>query len=621
MAVHRLVGLDLWRPGYQGAVVTVYIAGTTSLASLFTDEALTVAAANPQTLLTGTINGVTAGKLTAPLYTASPYTLSIDTGDVTGVERPPLTSLAAEDASAATVTVPTSSVSTALSAIQARRVYAADWGVIGSVAATNNTTLTAAIGALPSGGGRVILPPGTIPFTDLNLGAGVVLEGAGRGATTMTCQTGGNCVTLSGDRAGFARLTLDGINKVASSVGIFTKANDRLVFDDVMVQNFEVGLHAKGGQSFDWRLFFIDACSTGAKLHGDIDSGGGADGDVFAHLLWVGGNVTNCTVIGVDFSYEDRQVYNNVIRAVGINNNTGTGVNINGARHTKLEDCDISGNTTDMAVNDDSDTTVTDNTVIGLLIQKTRINGGAITFEGTCLDIIFDRTNLIDVDFTLTAPDNNILLLDSFEDALVTVSGTGAERLIRRREINHGASAGTTTDNVATVAWSLTLDPGQIVYLEAKVIGKQSNAEGRTIRHIGCGAIREGSELAYDAQTANFTLGDTVTGGTSGATGRILADADGGATGTLTLDNIIGAFENNELVTGALGGSADANGTLTGQNAVLDTPANVDLRTAYETNANYQVAFAVSAADVELHVTGDTGENMEWSVEVSVTST
>jgi len=77
--------------------------------------------------------------------------------------------------------------------------------------------------------------------------------------------------------------------------------------------------------------------------------------------------------------------------------------------------------------------------------------------------------------------------------------------------------------------------------------------------------VRISQTLAYDAQTANFTAGKILTGGTSGATAIILSDADGGATGTLTLGNISGVFVDNETITDNNGtpGSATVNGTLT----------------------------------------------------------
>lgn len=69
--------------------------------------------------------------------------------------------------------------------------------------------------------------------------------------------------------------------------------------------------------------------------------------------------------------------------------------------------------------------------------------------------------------------------------------------------------------------------------------------------------------LSYDAQTANFTLGDVVTGGTSGATAYIVADTDNGTTGILVLSIISGTFQTNETITDASGGSATSDGTLT----------------------------------------------------------
>lgn len=73
---------------------------------------------------------------------------------------------------------------------------------------------------------------------------------------------------------------------------------------------------------------------------------------------------------------------------------------------------------------------------------------------------------------------------------------------------------------------------------------------------------RVSKTLAYDAQTGNFTAGDVITGGTSGATATILEDSDGGATGTLTLGGISGTFANDEIITDPSGGSATVNGTL-----------------------------------------------------------
>ena len=69
--------------------------------------------------------------------------------------------------------------------------------------------------------------------------------------------------------------------------------------------------------------------------------------------------------------------------------------------------------------------------------------------------------------------------------------------------------------------------------------------------------------LDYDGQSANFTKDATVTGGTSGATGIIKNDTDGGASGTLELVGVAGTFQNNEEITDDedTPGTADVNGT------------------------------------------------------------
>lgn len=67
--------------------------------------------------------------------------------------------------------------------------------------------------------------------------------------------------------------------------------------------------------------------------------------------------------------------------------------------------------------------------------------------------------------------------------------------------------------------------------------------------------------LNYDAETAPFTSGLVLTGGTSGATGTIERVIDNGTTGTLWLRPVTGTFQDNETITDSGTGSATANGT------------------------------------------------------------
>lgn len=70
-----------------------------------------------------------------------------------------------------------------------------------------------------------------------------------------------------------------------------------------------------------------------------------------------------------------------------------------------------------------------------------------------------------------------------------------------------------------------------------------------------------GRFLDFDAQGSNFTIGETLTGGTSGATGILLLQNDSGPSGTLLLNSITGTFQDNETITSS-GGSATVNGTI-----------------------------------------------------------
>lgn len=69
--------------------------------------------------------------------------------------------------------------------------------------------------------------------------------------------------------------------------------------------------------------------------------------------------------------------------------------------------------------------------------------------------------------------------------------------------------------------------------------------------------------LDYDAESAAFTAGETLTGGTSSATATIEAVADDGSTGTLMLSGVSGTFQDNENITDSASGDATSNGTAT----------------------------------------------------------
>ena len=615
-----LYEFDQWQPAYGAAQVYVYVAGTTDLADIFTDEALTSAASNPQTLDEKTVNGISYGRWVQPLYTDANYYLEIS-GEQSGIVTPPLTTLAGANASDAEVTPNGGSVATDLDDLFARVIDVRDYGEFKATsepddsASTNNTTLTAAIGiASAAGGGIVRIPAGTYKITQITVPASVIVMGEGLDVTTLQSETGDKVVTISGDRGGFRRITLDGVSVQADSIGVYALAKDNTVFDDVLVERFETGLHYQGGQRAQWSNLSIDACTTGAKLHGDSDASGTGNGDVFRFNKWDGGRVTNCTTLGVDLSYEDRKVWNNTLSDIGFENNAGTALQINGARFTALPGIWFSGNTQNLLVRDDDDTdNETENTIKVLRFEGGSISGGTAVFEDTCQDVILEGMDISDVDVTLTGVTNAILLLDCIEDSLVTLSGDTTQ-WTRHRRFNEGSVTGQTSDATPTKAWGITLEPGQRGILEARVMGRNRVAQEFAHYHRVVKVSRPGSTLAYDGQTANFTAGQTLTGGTSGATALIVADSDSGTTGTLTLHDIVGTFENNETITDGAGGSATANGTLSPQNAVIDQADT--LATDHEDVSGWNAAFAVATSDIDLQVTGAAGDTVDWTVHV-----
>lgn len=618
----RIAEFDLWRPGYGGAVVNIYLPGTTTLAAVYSDEALTVPAANPQTLSAmESAGGTRYGKFSAPLYTAASYYLSIDGIEDTAIIRDSISALDGEDASAALVTPAGSTYPVALSAFAGREVNVANFGSFvaggGGVAATNTTTMNLAIAALASGG-IVNVPVGLYNINAFSIPQSVVIRGQGVDASVLKCVVGADCFTVVGSFGGFQDITLDGNGLAAGSVGLKSVGNASVILDNVKIERFETGMYIKGGSSFAWKDLTILNVITAAKIFGETT--------VLQDLVWIGGLVSTATTLGLDIGYKDQMCQNITIIGVGFVNCVGQALFINGAQNVKTIGCWGDGNTAVCKIQDDV-TVLTPSTAYqnqALIFQWIggRINGGTFEVTGTAQDVFLKDVSLTTVNFIMTTPLKNYLILENCVEQGVTISGEST-RLIRSTTSHDGTSSGLTTGNVATKAWAITLAPGQSVYLVGKVIGKGRNVAQRGIYHIAAGAYQVGAALVYKTQTANFTAGAIVTGASSHATARIQADADGGTTGTLTLTDISGTFLNNEIITDNNGapGSATVNGVLTPASSVVDGIGVTSIRGAYETNANWNALFVANGPDIELQVTGDTAQTVEWTVHVDVVST
>ncbi len=113
---------------------------------------------------------------------------------------------------------------------------------------------------------------------------------------------------------------------------------------------------------------------------------------------------------------------------------------------------------------------------------------------------------------------------------------------------------GLTSGNWSSAQFSTT---GGVWLVNVNASDNQQIFDGADWWSIGSQNI---NRLNFDAQTSNFTVGATITGGTSGSTAVISSMVDNGTTGYLMLGNITGTgFQDNELITGG-GGSATVNG-------------------------------------------------------------
>ena len=623
MTAVRVHEFDIWRPTYAGATVLIIRAGTTQILDVFADEAMTQQFNNPQTLKSATINGVSCGKFEVPLYVDEAYQLQVNWADYTGIIRPGLQSLVAQDASEARATPAGGTEERDLEEFLGREIDAENFGAFGGSASANNAIITSAIAAAATTGGMVLLPPIPITFTSLSIPAGVVLRSRRMvdGATTLQSQNSGNVITLAGDKAGLMDLTLDGVSLVSASVGLFMSAKNETVLRNVTIKRFYLGLHAKGGRRNRWHDLDIDNCVNGARLAGDNNSGAG---DEWRSNSWNGGIISTCTGIGLELLYVDKRAQKNGFRDIGFLNNTGTALEIEGGRSTRFVNTHFSGNTTNIFVKDSGDATgflniARDNITYDLTFEQGLIAGGNTVIDGWAEQVKFNGVEFSGTQTITVTSFRNIMVRNPVEAGTLTIAGVNAHRWLRCTENTYEAPAafGVTTNATATKAWAFEVNPGQAASIEAVVTAVQRNGTDRAAYRIARHVYRPGATLAYDAQTANFTLGALLTGATSGATARIIADSDSGATGTLTLRAIRGVFLDDEIITDSSGGSAAANGTLSTP-AVTLLGSTTAIQAAVETDAAWDADFAAFGTEVHINVTGAAAKTIDWAVSARV---
>ena len=603
---------QLYEPGYGGAVVYVYIGATQTLASLFYDEAATLPAPNPITLENYTVDGCNYGRWAQPVYTtATSYRLDISGVHQTGVFRPSLSTLTDEDASGATVEVD-GGEPIALADALARVLHVAHYGTLQANDPTSNTTILEAVigNASGQGGGVVVLPAGSFAFNDFSLSTKVILRGAGEGVTTMRAPFAGGVITVTGDGAGLEDLTLDGETLVPDGIGIDTGGFD-LALRRVRVKRFELGIKAHGSERITFASAHIENCVTGMEAWSRDDP----EDEPFRFMTWAGGSVTTCTTTGLHFRDDVglgcRFVEINGVRFADI---LGDAELFEGAHHVSHNNCDYENNIRHQRILDNLDEEP-EVPSIGITYHGCEFNDGLSQVEDTAQDVVFERCRFRAHTWDIDAPTNSIVLIDCIEESDVAVDGS-ADRLQRRRTGFDGQT--TLTTELATsrkLAWSAQLEPGQVMTGMVASSLSALNGVHYQSRVTFFHARRPGATLNFDAQTANFTLGQIITGQTSLATARVTAQTDSGASGNLTIRQIVGEFEDNEVITDPLGGSAQVNGPVTFNPvaAIDNSSPSIWVRSS---DSWFHDVVATST-EVQVTVTEHATVQLEWHVAVS----
>jgi Tfp pilus tip-associated adhesin PilY1 len=101
--------------------------------------------------------------------------------------------------------------------------------------------------------------------------------------------------------------------------------------------------------------------------------------------------------------------------------------------------------------------------------------------------------------------------------------------------------------------------------------------------------LADGNKIDYEDEEDPFSVSENIIGQSSGATATVVAVTPSGDTGTLTLTNVSGTFQNGEVLIGGSGGEAEVNGTLYGglANNALGAVLMVDMEGDYISDRIY----------------------------------
>lgn len=622
MAKARLVRpFDHWVPGYEGATVYVYEADGTTLAKLYYDIAATNPAPNPQVLDTLDTGCGRAGKFQQSVYTtASQWNPYVFGRHSLGIYDGTIDDLVGTDLSGSVVKVH-GQPGARLDDLHSLTVHVNQFGQIETNAAEANTTLiTRALAHVASlGGGEVHLPAGAIHFTPFVLPAKTRLRGQGAGVTYLICRSATNIIGLTASDTGLIELTVDGEVATPNSVGLWLGQAERVQLDRVTVQRFDIGISCRGGRDHIWNLLSLVGNTKAGQLWGNTQDTVSENDAELRGIVWTGGLITGHASTGLEIkrAISGKAVNRILLRGVRFQSNLAEALILRSAQLVSFEGCSFTANTKHALIEHNSLLSPSVSTREVQFFGCT-FDNGTVHCKGESRITIFRACRFGQHTWQLAAPTLGIRLVNCIDiGAPATISGP--ETLIYRDDdANQGCTVVETDDATATDAWALYLEPGQTVGMEAHVVCRGTNNSEKAYYISRVAASRPAATLDYDGQTANFTLGEIITGATSGAKATVVSQTDGGATGTINLVRISGTFIDNELLTGSLTGRAFVDGVINVTDvSVLD---QIDT-TIYESDAALDCGWVGPAQEIKLQVTGLASKKIEWNVRVIVTKT
>jgi len=363
------------------------------------------------------------------------------------------------------------------------------WTANASPGATDMTTAITRAGSAVVTGGRILFDASTYLYTTLTMLAKLTWEGVNKSSTTLQSITTGNTVTLANDIR-IKHLTLDGVSKVAGSVGIYRAAH-RTLIEDVEITSFETNELTQYGIFCKWEEVFNLNATTGFKVYTDGSAG-------FNQNQYKGGRISGHSGTGLHLEYNSKAIESNEFTVDIETNNIG--VVVKGTYLTKLKGCWFEGNTVDHLQIDDVGTQYNTNMLLSGCVLNTLVGGG-VNLQGLNLNFAVKDCFLNSHTWTINQSrwfrirdcyQNNVVVVQTQNRVMnESSSSTWAKNITLHdvettssnyEQISSGNgifqrrfSGATTADATETTISSVALTDGMTYLIEFKIVAKQSD--------------------------------------------------------------------------------------------------------------------------------------------------